>query len=231
VTPVEEVLPKEKREAVRAAWLASGGFYSPWLHLGTTSVVGVGLVVAAALSLHGLRWGHLGFGLGTLLFANAGEWAIHKYLLHTRVKPFGLLYDRHTPQHHLVFVTDDMEIRGAHEFRLVLIPAFGIVLAFVGLLPAIAGLWLWDPNLAGVFTIGTIGYVVSYEWLHLVWHLPESSALGRLTLVKVLKRHHALHHDPRLMQRWNFNVTLPLWDLVRGTFVRDPERVLRPRSP
>jgi sterol desaturase/sphingolipid hydroxylase (fatty acid hydroxylase superfamily) len=38
--------------------------------------------------------------------------------------------------------------------------------------------------------------------------------------VRALRRHHAVHHDPELMQRWNFNVTVPLWDLVRGTIHR-----------
>jgi hypothetical protein len=33
------------------------------------------------------------------------------------------------------------------------------------------------------------------------------------------------------MQRFNFNVTLPLWDVVRRTYVRDREAALaRPRA-
>ena len=31
-----------------------------------------------------------------------------------------------------------------------------------------------------------------------------------------------LRHDLRLMQKWKFLVSLPLWDLVRGTYVRKP---------
>ena len=63
-------------------------------------------------------------------------------------------------------------------------------------------------------------YVVSYEWLHLSFHLPATHFIARLGVVKKLKRHHATHHDPRLMQKWNFNVTVPLWDWVRGTIWR-----------
>ena len=63
-------------------------------------------------------------------------------------------------------------------------------------------------------------YVVSYEWMHLAWHLPEDTFIGSLGLVRGLRQHHAVHHDPRLMQKWNFNVTVPLWDLVRRTRFR-----------
>jgi sterol desaturase/sphingolipid hydroxylase (fatty acid hydroxylase superfamily) len=63
-------------------------------------------------------------------------------------------------------------------------------------------------------------YVVSYEWLHLAYHLPADSFIGRRWLIARLRRHHALHHDPRLMQKWNFNVTFPIWDRVRGTVYR-----------
>ena len=76
-----------------------------------------------------------------------------------------------------------------------------------------------------------MGYVVSYEWLHLSYHLPPESFIGRLWLVRVLKKHHATHHDPQLMQKWNFNVTIPLWDLVRGTIYRAPKEPVGERKP
>ncbi len=68
-----------------------------------------------------------------------------------------------------------------------------------------------------------MGYVVSYEWMHLSYHLPPESFVGRLALVRFMRRHHAIHHDPRIMQKWNFNVSVPLWDVVRRTYVRTPE--------
>ncbi|HUE39224.1 MAG TPA: hypothetical protein VMR29_06945, partial [Candidatus Binatia bacterium] len=60
-----------------------------------------------------------------------------------------------------------------------------------------------------------------YELSHLSYHLPPTSFVGRRWLVRVLRQHHARHHDPRLMQRWNFNVTIPFWDWVQGTIVAD----------
>ena len=63
-------------------------------------------------------------------------------------------------------------------------------------------------------------YVVTYEWLHLAYHLPPDGPIGRLAPVRWLRRHHAAHHRPALMQKWNFNITLPLWDWLRGTIYR-----------
>jgi len=231
-----EALPDDKRDEIRRACLARGGWYSPWLHLGITSCVGVGIIGIAATLIHDLKAWQVGFGVLLFVLSNAVEWRLHKDVLHRR-QPFApILYDRHTPEHHMIFTTDDMAIRERREWRLVLIPAFGIVGAFIALLPVMAMLWLGWPralfpmvdqhNLAAIFAIETMGYVVSYEWLHLSYHLPADSFIGSLGVVRFLRRHHAIHHDPRLMQRWNFNVTLPLWDLVRGTYVTDRERAL-----
>jgi sterol desaturase/sphingolipid hydroxylase (fatty acid hydroxylase superfamily) len=59
--------------------------------------------------------------------------------------------------------------------------------------------------------------MVLYEVSHLSYHLPPESFVGRRRLVRWLREHHARHHDPRLMQKWNFNVTIPFWDWIRGT--------------
>lgn len=227
--PVEEVLPLARRDQIRSDWLAQVRWYNPWLHLGVTSLFALAAIAAASTVVHELKWWQVAFGVGLFIFANAAEWRIHKSLLHHRYRLTGFVYDRHTPLHHMVFVTDDMSLRNTGEFRLVLLPAFAIVAVFFGLAPIAALIWFGQTfapvdqhNLAGVFTIVTMGYVVSYEWLHLSYHLPPESVVGRLPLMKVLRQHHALHHDPRLMQKWNFNVSLPLWDLVRRTYVRKP---------
>jgi Fatty acid hydroxylase superfamily len=199
--------------------------YSPVLHLVFPSVVGVLAIAVSLAMLHRpdtLDWYFVPL---VLMMSNAVEWRAHKHVLHKRTKPFELLYDRHTPVHHRVYMTDDMAIRSRREFGLVLIPPYGILLILAVTVP-IAGLlwWAHQTNLACLFVATTTFYVVSYEWLHLAYHLPTDSFIGRMRLIQKLRRHHALHHDPRLMQRWNFNVTLPLWDWVRGTTYRGQDK-------
>jgi hypothetical protein len=226
VRALDDVWPQEKRDALRASTLAERkGFYSPWLHLAIPSTFALTAMTAAVVLLRDVRVTDVLFGLGLFLLANAVEWRIHKSLLHKRMPFATILYDRHTPLHHMVFVTDDMAVRKPQEFALVLLPAFAVVMLGVVLSPIIAALWFFfgQHNLACVFTFVTMGYVVTYEWLHLSYHLPPESFIGRLALVRFMRRHHAIHHDPRIMQKWNFNVSLPLWDMVKRTYVRTPE--------
>ncbi|HEV8321004.1 MAG TPA: sterol desaturase family protein [Myxococcota bacterium] len=217
--PHETKLDPASRDALRATLVARiPRWYSPWAHLACPSVVGLGLIVVAVLLLRDVRWWDLLVVPLTFVASNVTEWRTHRYVLHRRSRFVELLYDRHTPEHHRVFITEDMAMRSTREFRLVLIPAYGILVTFLVTLPLAALAW-WAGlhNGAALYVATTMGYVVSYEWLHLAYHLPPDSGLGRLWLVRVLRRHHATHHDPALMQRWNFNVTIPLWDWVRGT--------------
>jgi hypothetical protein len=216
-------LPSSRRDELRARLVGEiPRWYNPWLHLAFPSLVGLSVIVASLLLLRGLRPLELLAVPLTFLLLNAGEWRIHRDMLHRRTPPLTVLYDRHTPQHHMIFVTDDMSIRSTREFYLVLIPAYGIVAAGFGALPIPAALWLGFGlrNPALLFMAVTMAYVVAYEWLHLAYHAPADSFVGRLAMIRRLRRHHAVHHAPELMQKWNFNVTIPLWDWVRRTTYR-----------
>ncbi|MGH7898933.1 MAG: sterol desaturase family protein [Candidatus Binatia bacterium] len=223
MSQLEVLLPLEKRDKLRAQVLAEAPrWYNPWVHLAVPSLFGIGIIVAAVSLLEAPSpWVWLTVPI-VYLFTNANEWYIHRDLLHKRSLIAPILYDRHTPEHHMIYVTDDMAMRNDGEFRLVLIPAYGLFLIFVALLPLAGTIWwLGFRNVALLYTATAMGYAVSYEWLHLSYHLPYDSRIGQLGLIKALRRQHAVHHDPRLMQRWNFNVTIPLWDWVQGTLVRD----------
>ena len=212
-------LEPARRDALRAEIVGRiPAWYSPWAHLAFPSLVGIALVTASLWLVRDLTpWQLLTFPVAFLIL-NAGEWRVHRDLLHHRTPPLQVLYDRHTPEHHMIFHTDDMSIRSTREFRLVLIPFYGILAAAGSALPIPAILWwLGQRNLGLLFFACMVGYTVLYEWLHLSYHLPETHPIGGLRLMALLRRHHAVHHDPRLMQKWNFNVTIPIWDWVRRT--------------
>ena len=218
----ESALTPDSRQAMRERLLKGiPWWYNPWLHLAIPSSFGLGVIAASIWAIEDL----LPLQLITIplvyLLSNATEWHAHRGLLHARHPLAPVLYDRHTPEHHMVYVTDDMAMRERNEFRLVLIPAYGIMAIFVATIPATAALWAMDlHNVAALFAATTMGYVVSYEWLHLSYHLGPDTFIGGLAPIRMLRQHHAVHHDPRLMQRWNFNVTVPVWDWVRGTSVK-----------
>lgn len=209
----------ERRDRVRSQALGNiPSWYSPWGHLGATLSIGLGVLVLSILEVHSptlLEW--LVIPL-VFVFANWFEWRVHKHVLHRRRWPVQIIYDRHTPMHHMVYVEEDMEVRSWRELRLVLIPAFGVVTVVAVTAPfAAAVAWLWSANAGWLFLVSASLYMVSYEVFHLAYHLPRTTFIGRMWLVKKLRAHHARHHDPRLMQRYNFNVTVPLFDWLLGT--------------
>ncbi len=211
-----------RRDEVRAKALASiASWYVPWLHLCVTAGIGVAGAVAAVWHLHDVRAIEWLVVPGVFTLSNAVEWRAHRNVLHRRWRPIAVLYDRHTPMHHMVFQYHDMAMRSSREFALVLIPSAGVaaVIAMLAPFAYIAGRFV-TPNCGWLVLMTGSLYVMTYELTHLAYHLPPDSFIGRLSLIRVLREHHARHHDPRLMQKWNFNVTVPLFDWVYGTIAK-----------
>jgi hypothetical protein len=210
-------------------------WYSPLGHLAGTVGIGVATVALAIRGLDTPRARDFGVIPAAFVFANLVEWLAHRHLMHQRRRPFTVLYDRHTPEHHRVYRYESMAIREARELRLVLIPAAGVLGIVLLAAPAAAACALvWGENVGWLFLLTSAVYVVGYELSHLAYHLPESSLVYRLPVLCALREHHARHHIPRLMQRANFNVTIPLCDWLFGTLAssedarRARERATRP---
>ena len=193
-------------------------WYNPWVHLAFPSLVGLGMIAGASARLEHPSPLELLTVPVAFVLLNFTEWHIHRHILHQRTWPLEVLFWRHTPEHHVIFVRDDMAMRERREFRLVLIPFYGILAIFVTTLPVTALLWMGaSPNVALLWVATSMGYVVAYEWLHLAYHLPAGNRIGESRVVRWLRAHHGQHHVPELMQRWNFNVTIPLADWALGT--------------
>ncbi|HET8541976.1 MAG TPA: fatty acid hydroxylase [Anaeromyxobacter sp.] len=207
-------------------------WYSPWLHLAIPAVTGLAVVAVALGRIHDLQASQLAFVPLFVVVGNAVEWHAHRDLLHRRTWPLEILYVRHTPQHHAIYVSEDMYIREWRELRFVLLPAYGVVGLVAVTSPITAAFWVaGQPNLAALWVTTVVLYVLTYEWLHLAYHMPADGFVGRLRVTRWLRRHHQRHHHPPLMQRWNFNVTVPVWDLVRGTVWRAHEHETRSAVP
>ncbi|MBS2014442.1 MAG: sterol desaturase family protein [Deltaproteobacteria bacterium] len=221
-------LTEERRDRVRQASLAEiPWWYSPWGHLASTTGIGLVVLVVAVYELvqiGAIRWTDWLVVPLVCLLANFFEWRVHKHVLHRRRWPMQVIYDKHTPMHHMIYVEEDMALRSTQEFRLVLIPAAGVLGIVVTAAPfAVAVGRLWSASAGWLFLVTAGLFMVSYELLHLAYHAPKDSFIGRRRSIAFLRAHHAKHHDPRFMQRWNFNVTIPLFDWIMGTMApKDP---------
>jgi hypothetical protein len=222
--PIETPLSLERRTKLREELLAeTPSWYVPWVHLFVPSSFGIAAIVLALSVIHDLHPAELLTVPAVYLFANAFEWWIHGAALHRRNPLAPVLYDQHTPKHHMLYLTEDMAIRDKREYRLVLIPGYGLMMIFVGQFAVSSALWwLGFHNVACLYVATAIGYAVSYEWLHFSYHLPSEHPVAQNPIIQRLARHHAIHHDPRVMQRWNMNVTVPLTDYVMGTAIDAP---------
>jgi hypothetical protein len=193
-------------------------WYRPAVHLAIPTVLGLGVAIAAGLFLKNVTWIDA-LALPITLFLGFGfEWRAHKDVLHQRRPGLNVIYERHELKHHVIYTDEDMAMRSPRELWLILMPAYAIVLVFVLVAP-LAGLvaWLTSVNSAMFVLIASMWFFLSYEWLHMSYHLPETSFIGRSALIGKLRELHRRHHEPRLMKRWNFNVTIPVFDVIHRT--------------
>lgn len=192
--------------------------YQPLLHLAMPLLVGLPVIAWCVAGLEGPGLRDMAVVPATWVAAIATEWRIHRDLLHRRAPPLEVLYEAHTVSHHAMYVEGAMAISSLSEVRGILFPPWATAAAAIGTAPIA---WLLGQVLGGdagrLFWATSLAYLITYEALHLSFHLPRAHPIRRLRVIARLSRNHTRHHDPRRMQRKNFGVTSTLWDRVRGT--------------
>jgi hypothetical protein len=153
------------------------------------------------------------------LYSNLSEYLGHRFPMHHRYPGLGLVFRRHTLQHHRFFTDAAMPCETPRDLRAVLFPpllvafffgAFGVPVWF--LLARIA-----SANVAWLFIAVGVGYFLNYEVLHYAYHARAGSWFARRRVVRRLRALHETHHDPALMTKCNFNITYPIGDWLFGT--------------
>jgi sterol desaturase/sphingolipid hydroxylase (fatty acid hydroxylase superfamily) len=188
-----------------------------WAFINLTTALGIGFCLVQVD--RGPWWEWL-FVPGFFVFANAFEWWIHRGPMHHPTRGMRILYERHTLQHHVFYLADDMEFRNPRELFYIVFPPLALpILLLVNLpIPLMLGRLL-SENIAWLFFASVLAYYFVYEWFHFVHHLSRESWLGRRALVGWLRQHHTRHHELERMEQGNFNVSFPLWDWLLGTML------------
>ena len=146
----------------------------------------------------------LGLPIG-LVYANAMEWVIHKYMLHGRGRDKKSFWSFHWHDHHQTVRKNDMFDDAYNEPLFVWGPKSKEIVALVGgalvhapLLPVapfyVTGVWLSAANYYRVHRKAHLDPAWAKE--HLPWHVDH-------------------HMGPN--QHANWCVSYPLWDYVMGT--------------
>lgn len=198
--------------------------YNPWLHGTFVLLFGVLAIAAFWSTVHQvppLAW--LTVPLTLLLF-NFGVYMVHRHLGHHKKRFARMFYARHAGDHHSFFAPGQMSYDNARDWRVILFPAWLIVLhTLVITLPLWWLLRQFDANVAGLFGgCMVLGYL-AYEVFHACEHLPPENPLTHLPWIRQMRRLHELHHRREMMQERNFNIVFPLMDYLFGTLYWEPE--------
>jgi hypothetical protein len=196
-------------------------WYSGVAHIVLVFAFGIAMLIISALQIHAPTWQELMLVPGFFVFANFFEWFVHKGPLHHRRPGMGMSFERHTLQHHVYFTHEDMQIHSVREIAFVMFPSWGVLMLGLPIVPiALAFGYLVSANAGWLFVFSGYAYYIFYEAFHAMHHLPQDRGLGATRLWARLRELHQLHHDPKVMTRWNFNIMLPLADIVMGTYKR-----------
>jgi hypothetical protein len=163
-------------------------------------------------------WATTGFVISTV-FASFYEWTLHRFVMHRPVGKFRYPYEAHALVHHRVFRADET-YHLIHDKDAETIPMAwwnGPVLVLLGALPfAAVSAWIGHWALVCGAELACAAYYGAYEYMHWCMHLPRKRNVERSGIFFRLNGHHLLHH--RYMNK-NFNVVLPLADLLLGTLL------------
>ncbi|MFZ6048545.1 SRPBCC family protein [Pseudomonas sp. CR3202] len=210
-------------QAFRARYRAAiHPLYNAWLHGAFVLAYGAACLAFFIGSLENVKpWEWLVVPAASVFF-NWGEYAIHKNLGHHKTRLGALFYKRHTGDHHSFFVAGQMTWDSARDWRVILFPAWLIVLFSAALFPAWWLLSFINTNAAALFAATLLAGYLSYEVFHACEHLPASHPISRLPWIRHMRRLHELHHRRDLMQRHNFNLVFPLMDWLKGSLHWEP---------
>lgn len=208
--------------------------YNPWLHGAFVLAFGTLAISMFWSNVHQVRPAQWLAVPVTLLLFNFGVYMVHRHLGHHKKSFARLFYARHAGDHHNFFTPGHMTYDSARDWRVILFPAWLIVLHTLAV--ALPLWWLLkqlDANVAGLSGgLLVLGYL-AYEVFHACEHLPPRNPVTRLPWIRQMRRLHELHHRRELMQERNFNIVFPLMDYLFGTLYWEPEPVPLnpPRTP
>ncbi|WP_322617215.1 sterol desaturase/SRPBCC family protein [Pseudomonas sp. BIC9C] len=208
--------------------------YNPWLHGAFVLSFGALAISIFWSNVHQVRPAQWLAVPVTLLLFNFGVYMVHRHLGHHKKSFARLFYARHAGDHHSFFTPGHMTYDSARDWRVILFPAWLIVLHTLAV--ALPLWWLLKPldaNVAGlVGGLLVLGYL-AYEVFHACEHLPPRNPVTRWPWIRQMRRLHELHHRRELMQQRNFNIVFPLMDYLFGTLYWEPEPapLNPPRTP
>ena len=193
-------------------------------HAATIAAIGATALATYFTALRKpLKAAELAIVPATFLACNLVEWAMHNYVMHVpRKGPLGAameIYTRHTLNHHQFFSRERMTYDDVNDYRIVFFPPVALLslIALSAGPAALLGKLFKSRNVGLLFMMTTTGMYLVYETFHYCCHLEDNSFLRHTPFINTIRRHHAAHHDKRVMKERNMNLTFPIADWLFRT--------------
>ena len=196
-----------------------GKHYSGKLHVVFISIWCATGIALCVYNVHHPTWKQLLIIPLTFLYTNLFEYLGHRYPMHHRTKFLHAVFKRHTLQHHHFFTNEYMNFDSVNDFKIVLFPPVLLIFfSFFFVLPIFAFIYyFFSLNAALLYVATTLAYYLNYEWFHMAYHLPETHIVYRIPGIRTLRRLHHNHHNIKEMDKYNFNISWPVFDIVFRT--------------
>lgn len=200
-----------------------GKNYSGKLHFWFTTLWCLSLIITCILLIKQPTWKELLIIPIGFIYINLAEYFGHKGPMHHRSKRLEKVFIRHSLQHHRFFTKENFSFDSSKDIKAVLFPPVLLLFFFFAFAVPIAAIfyWLWTVNAALLFLATVFSYYLNYEWLHFIYHLPQTHFVAQLPFIKTLRKLHLTHHDTQLMTKYNFNITYPIFDIIFGTYYKE----------
>ncbi|MFK7786425.1 MAG: sterol desaturase family protein [Crocinitomicaceae bacterium] len=202
-------------------------WYSGVLHYLINGTLLFGSSIFLFLQIEDLRWIELLTIPVVLVLGSLTVYLIHRYPLHQKYPSVRKqTYDQHTLIHHRFYTNELYDVGKDEESNTFFFPP-AVVFSFTAIfLPGLYFLTqVFLPSNVVFLLVGMSSvYFILYEIVHYTSHLPEKHWIMNLGYFRRMRQHHLDHHDPRMMEKYNFNIVCPLFDYVFGTKVIPNDR-------
>lgn len=152
---------------------------------------------------------------GALIYGSFMEWFIHRYFMHTD-RLLKVTFQRHAIEHHSdrrsyrTFYAQPEENVQYHFIESSFIPILWAIHLPAFLLVG----WLFGVPAGVGASLGTGLYAAAYEAIHFFIHTPRNYRFQRTRLFRFYCEYHRIHHHKA---RWNYNIVVPLCDVLFRT--------------
>ena len=197
-------------------------WYNGFAHIAFTALFCLSSISLCFYLFESFHLYYLAIFAASFLFTMLKEYGLHRYPLHKKIPGVSIAFYEHAGQHHGYFTHDAMAAGHQKDiFRVLFQPQDILLFVIIFNVPiALALAWIFGTDVGVLHYLAGVTYFAAYEFLHAVYHSPTHHIWHRLPVIKDKIYHHRLHHDKRLMGRYNFGVVSSLMDKVFNSYYR-----------